>query len=157
MSKTILAHRLIIPFILSAILLGACSRHRAFEHFQRLDDAQERAVTRLQPIALRDERNVTQVYVSVIYLNPVFAETPMETVQFLVAMLDRRIEPVSPYAFTLNGLPPLQVTSLEHNRTLRRLMPLDNAWNRYYALEFGKPVSEELNLSLEGVVVTYRP
>lgn len=142
-------------FIFLVFFISGCSRTNAFVHFERLDNEQERAVVQLHQLKLTDEQNLTTAYASVVYLNPVTPQLDNGTEQFMVALLDRRKQPISAYAFRLQGHAPTLVEPLKKSHELRRLMPLNNAWNRYYRLEFASIEDQNLTLSLGEERVIY--
>ncbi len=127
------------------LLFTACSRDTAFEYFTKLDSRKERAVVNLRRITL-NEQNETSALISVIYLNPVDPQLYIGRPNFLVALYDKRGRTLDEYNITLNGRPYVGMTELDDNCSLRRLMPLDNPWNRYYQLIF--PYQDDANLTL---------
>jgi hypothetical protein len=134
----------ITPFFI-LIFFSACSRDTAFEYFTKLDSQKERAVVNLRRITLR-EQNETTALISIIYLNPVEPKLYIGRPNFLVALYDKRNRTLDDYNITLNGQPSLGMTELDDNCSLRRLMPLDNPWNRYYQVIF--PYQDDANLTL---------
>ena len=147
-------------YLLSLILLTACSRETAFEHFSRLDSRHERAVANLMRVTLKED-NRTTALLSIIYLNAVDPDHYQHQDYFLVAQYDSRQLPLEAYTITLNGKTPTGIVQLDDNCSLRTLMPLNNAWNAYYELVFKASEDENLTLrfesgpSLQGEV-TYR-
>ena len=146
--------------LIFTLLFTACSRETAFEHFTKLDNRHERAVTNLQRVTL-GEHNKTVALVSVIYLNPVDPTLYTKQHYFFVALYDARGESLLDYNVTLNGKNAVGIAQLDDNCSMRTLMPLNNPWNTYYQLVFKYQKDENLTLrfesgpSLQGEV-TYR-
>ncbi|HHH72749.1 MAG TPA: hypothetical protein ENL04_02880 [Sulfuricurvum sp.] len=131
-----------------AILFTACSRDTAFEYFTRLDSTQERAVTNLKRVTLKED-NRTVALLSVIYLNPVDPALYQQQQHFLVALYDTQKRPLTDYTITLNGKTPAGIVTLDDNCSLRALMPLNNPWNDYYQLVFSATGDHKLTLQFE--------
>lgn len=131
--------------LLLLLFFSACSRDTAFEYFTKLDSQKERAVVNLRRVLLK-EHNETTALISIIYLNPVDPQRYFGRPNFLVAFYDKRGRMPEDYNITLNGRPYVELTALDTNSSLRRLMPLDNPWNSYYRLVF--PYQDDANLTL---------
>ncbi len=141
-------------------LLSACGSKSAFEYFTKLDSRQERAVTNLRRMTIK-ENNATVALLNIIYLNPVEPGAYGDNPAFLIGLYDRRGKGMEAYRTTLNGRLPAGMVELDDNCTLRTLMPLNNPWNRYYQALFKADGEANLTLrfetdpSLQGEV-TYR-
>lgn len=133
---------------MTLILLTACSRETAFEHFSRLDSRHERAVANLMRVTLKED-NRTTALLNIIYLNAVDPKLYHRQHYFFVAQYDSRRLPLEEYAITLNGKAPAGIVPLDDNCSLRKLMPLNNSWNAYYELVFKASEDENLTLRFE--------
>jgi len=134
--------------LIAAVLFSACSKESAFTHFTRLDSRHERAVTNLKRINLT-EHNRTAALISVLYLNPVDPQLYGDRPSFLVALFDRSSRTLEEYNVTLNGQTAAGSVLLDDNCSLRKLMPLNNPWNRYYQLLFKPTADANLTLLFE--------
>ena len=137
-----------IPPLLAVMFFAACSRETAFEYFPKLDSQEERAVTNLRRVTLK-EGNETAALISVIYLNPVDPQLYIGRPNFLVSLYDKRGRTLDDYNVTLNGQESVGIAPLDANCSLRRFLPLDNPWNRYYQVVFKMQEGGKLTLRFE--------
>lgn len=135
-------------FSCAVIVFGGCSRNTAFEYFTKLDTSQERAVTHLRKVTIR-ENSAIQALISVMYLNPVKPELYQNQHYFLIALYDVKSGPLEAFRVMMNGAEPAGMAELDDNCTLKALMPLNNPWNRYYEVVFRHSKDENLTLTFE--------
>ncbi len=149
--------KVVLVAFTAVLIISGCTRTTAFEHFTKLDNVQERAVSNLQTASI-DSGIHRKAIISTIYLNRVDPNTYKSHETFLIALYLRDNETLqlpdvdgtqAMYQLTLNGLAPLEITTVIKENPLRRLMPINNDWNYFYTAEFAKSKEENLTLILE--------
>lgn len=153
---------------LSALLsFSGCSEKGAFDLF-KMDKAQERAIEELRvgTIVMSFE---TKAIFSSLYLNKIDPKTYNGDEYFIAALYfekdNRMIKKLDieeyGYQLTLNGKKPTVIEPLSETDLRRRLMPIQNNWNRYYLIRFDSVPESTLTLRLENnqtgsVVLNYQ-
>ncbi len=140
----------------SALLLGGCSQKGAFDLFT-FDEAHERAIEQMRTASIVQSLE-TKAIVSAVYLNPIHPETYKEGEFFVGAFYFEKRNGLDSakwsfedhgYTLTLNGSLPTSLEELKENDPRRRLIPIQNSWNRYFLIRFDPVTESSLALKLE--------
>lgn len=163
---TRLMMRSIALLILAVLIIQGCSRTTAFDFF-KMDTEHERAVENMKTGTIVRSFE-TEAILSTIYLNRVYPDKYKNGEHFFVALYSREDIRLyfkqglnnNKYNFTCNGEKPIEARELKPGDELRRLMPINNEWNRYYYVSFPKQKIDTLDLVLESgleekVTITY--
>ena len=153
---------------LSALLtMSGCADKGAFDLFT-MDKAHERSIEQLRTgsIVLSLE---TKAIISALYLNPVYPEQYKDGESFIAAIyfendmrsVKKRDFKDIGYSLRLNGKEPLEIEELRETDVRRQLMPVRNAWNRFYLIRYKNFSEGALALGLENnqtgsVVLNYQ-
>lgn len=141
---------------LGLLFFTGCSKTTAFDFFKIKPDY-ERAISNLQSGTIARSFE-TEVILSSVYLNAVYADEYKDGEYFFIALYiadDKRLFYVKSnmsdpdYKLTLNGINFIDAQELKEDHRLRSLMPINNAWNRYYLIKFDKQDRNDLLLRLE--------
>ncbi|MCJ7765274.1 MAG: hypothetical protein MUP09_04960, partial [Thiovulaceae bacterium] len=154
-------------FAATALLLGGCSG--SFDHFTP-SSTQERASISYQNVRLLKE-NRTETMISTIYLNEVYPRYRGGYSHLLVAFYSKEHNNTlffkrgsalnaDDYILMLNGRGALFSEELERDDLLRKLMPINNSWSRYYYVRYKRPGGSPI-LTLESdhiqkALITYQ-
>lgn len=153
---------------LSALLtFGGCSQKGAFDLFN-MDTAHERSIEELR-VGTIVQSFETKAIFSSLYLNKIDPETYKGGEYFIAALYfhkdNRLIKKLDiedyGYTLTLNGKAATIIEPLFEQDLRRRLMPVQNNWNRYYLIRFDSAAESTLVLRLENnqtgsVVLNYQ-
>jgi hypothetical protein len=136
----------ILPTLLAALLgMTGCTTKSPSDSY-KMERASEHAVTSLQTATITRDGTVEAV-VSGIYLNGVYPKRYRDGEYFLIALYDALEQNILD-ALRLNGTAPELTEELPGEDPLLELMPIRNAWNRYYLLRFPlQSRAEELTLT----------
>lgn len=138
----------ILPYLFTALLgITGCTTAQQPADSYRMTSAAERAVTSLQTITI-SQGDAVEAIVSGIYLNAVYPRRYRDGEYFLIALYDALGQGLLG-TLKLNGVvAPLAVEPLAEEDPLLSLMPIRNAWYRYYLLQFPlQPAARELTLT----------
>jgi len=133
---------------------------------------QEKASTSYQTVRLLDDANRSETVISTVYLNEVYAKyTEGKWSHFLVSFYNPKHEnrlffkqdekrSADEFVLLLNGEDANRSQTLDNDDLLVELLPVHNAWNRYYYVRY-KLLSEKPVLVLESdhkqqAVITYQ-
>lgn len=145
----------VLTIAATAFLLGGCSVPGAFDMF-KMDEAHEKSVEQLRTGSIIQSME-TKALVSAIYLNPVYPLEYKDDEYFVLAVyFEKTIQDTSKwsieehgYTLSLNGTAPVSVERLQENDPRRKLIPVQNNWNKYYLVKFSKIKDSVLKLQLE--------
>lgn len=156
----------VLTIAATAFLLGGCSVPGAFDMFQ-MDEAHEKSVEQLRTGSIVKSME-TKALVSSLYLNPVYPMEYKDGEYFILAVyFEKTVQDTSKwsieehgYTLSLNSKAPVSVERLKDNDPRRKLIPVQNNWNKYYLVQFPKATEPTLTLQLENnqtgsVVLTY--
>ena len=153
----------------SLLLLSGCNTK--YERYVPSSE-QEKASTSYKNVRLLNDANRSETVISTVYLNEVYAKyTQGKWSHFLVSFYNQKNEnrlffkqednrSASEFVLLLNGEDANLSLPLEKDDLLVELLPVHNAWNKYYYVRYKLP-SEKPSLVLESdhkqqAVITYQ-
>lgn len=153
---------------LTALLgFSGCSQKGAFDLFN-MDTTHERAIEELR-VGTIVQSFETKAIFSSLYLNKIDPQTYRGGEYFIAAIYfekdNRLVKKLNieeyGYHLALNGKAPTIIEPLSDQDLRRRLMPVQNNWNRYYLIRFDSVPESILTLQLENnqigsVVLNYQ-